>query len=65
MQNVIVEEDRTKAIDAAVLDASHKDVVVVAGKGHETYQLVKDKVLDFDDRQKVRESLSRRPQESG
>lgn len=60
MENVIVEEDRTKAIDLAVLEASHKDVVVVAGKGHETYQIVKDKVLDFDDRKKVRESLTRR-----
>ena len=60
MQNVTVEEDREKAIDLAVLEASHNDVIVVAGKGHETYQLVKDKVLDFDDRQKVRESLKKR-----
>lgn len=60
MQNVTVEEDREKAIDFAVQEASSKDIIVVAGKGHETYQLVNDQVLDFDDREKVRNALLKR-----
>lgn len=60
MQNVQVEEDREKAIDLAVGEARPEDVIVIAGKGHETYQLVKDKVLDFDDRQKTQASLHKR-----
>jgi len=42
--------DRREAIRHAIFLARHGDLVIIAGKGHETYQLVKDKVLDFDDR---------------
>lgn len=42
--------DRTEAIRHAIHLAKPGDLVIIAGKGHETYQLVKDKVLDFDDR---------------
>lgn len=52
--------DRRAAIRQAVLSAPAKSVVVVAGKGHETYQLVGDQVLSFDDRVEVREALARR-----
>jgi UDP-N-acetylmuramoyl-L-alanyl-D-glutamate--2,6-diaminopimelate ligase len=51
---VAVIEDRTEAIRAALDDAGEGDVVVVAGKGHEDYQLVGDQVLELDDRQIVR-----------
>jgi UDP-N-acetylmuramyl-tripeptide synthetase len=44
-----VELDRTEAIRYAVLNAQPGDTVLVAGKGHETYQLVGDKQLDFSD----------------
>lgn len=60
MQNVQVEEDREKSIEQAIQEAAVEDVIVIAGKGHETYQLIKDKVLDFDDRQKVRQGLTKR-----
>ena len=60
MQNVQVEEDREKSIEQAIQEAAAQDVIVIAGKGHETYQLIKDKVLDFDDRQKVRQGLTKR-----
>ena len=60
MQNVQVEEDREKSIEQAIQEAAAEDVIVIAGKGHETYQLIKDKVLDFDDRQKVRQGLTKR-----
>jgi UDP-N-acetylmuramoyl-L-alanyl-D-glutamate--2,6-diaminopimelate ligase len=43
-----------------VLDADSKDVVVVAGKGHETYQIIKGQTFDFDDRVEVRKALTRR-----
>lgn len=42
--------DRREAIRHAVNLARKGDLVIIAGKGHETYQLVKDQVLDFDDR---------------
>ncbi|MEJ8304254.1 UDP-N-acetylmuramoyl-L-alanyl-D-glutamate--2,6-diaminopimelate ligase [Saccharibacillus sacchari] len=42
--------DRAEAIRLAVAEARPGDVVLIAGKGHETYQLVGKQVLDFDDR---------------
>lgn len=45
-----VEEDRRKAIELALTIADETDVVLIAGKGHETYQLLGTQVLDFDDR---------------
>jgi len=56
--NVEVEFDRHSAILAAILGASSGDVVLVAGKGHETYQLQGDTTLHFDDREEVRAALS-------
>lgn len=49
--------DRREAINHAVHLARPGDLVIIAGKGHETYQLVKDKVLDFDDRKVASEFL--------
>lgn len=54
---VVVEPDRRAAIVAAVDEARRGDIVVVAGKGHETTQAVGDQVLAFDDRVVVREIL--------
>ena len=48
---VRVDPDRRQAIEAAILEAQPGDVVLIAGKGHETYQLVGDQVLPFDDAQ--------------
>ncbi|WP_433749507.1 UDP-N-acetylmuramoyl-L-alanyl-D-glutamate--2,6-diaminopimelate ligase [Falsibacillus pallidus] len=49
-ENYEVIEDRNEAIRKAVQQATAGDVVLIAGKGHETYQIVGDKTLDFDDR---------------
>ncbi len=50
--------DRHDAIHSAVCDlAKPGDLIVVAGKGHETYQIVKDQTLPFDDRLVVAEAL--------
>jgi UDP-N-acetylmuramoyl-L-alanyl-D-glutamate--2,6-diaminopimelate ligase len=50
-----VVEDRTAAVRAALDAATAGDIVVVAGKGHEDYQLVGDKVLELDDRIIIRD----------
>jgi UDP-N-acetylmuramoyl-L-alanyl-D-glutamate--2,6-diaminopimelate ligase len=52
-----VEVDRRKAIAFALDRAKPGDLVVIAGKGHEPYQIVGSQVLDFDDRQVVKEIL--------
>jgi len=51
----LVEPDRHRAIALALRLATPGDIVVIAGKGHEDYQLVGSHRLDFDDRQVVRE----------
>ena len=56
--SLIVELDRAKAIASAVNLAREGDVVVVAGKGHETYQIFADRTIPFDDRQAVRRALT-------
>ncbi|GAA5494562.1 UDP-N-acetylmuramoyl-L-alanyl-D-glutamate--2, 6-diaminopimelate ligase [Rubritalea halochordaticola] len=53
--------DREEAIRAAVNIADKGDVVLIAGKGHETYQQFADDKIDFDDRQVARWALRDRP----
>jgi len=50
----IVEPDRATAIRAALQEAGAGDIVILAGKGHETYQVLKDRVIHFDDREVAR-----------
>jgi UDP-N-acetylmuramoyl-L-alanyl-D-glutamate--2,6-diaminopimelate ligase len=52
-----VEPDRRRAIARALVAAKPGDLVLIAGKGHEDYQLIGDRVLDFDDRQVAAEEL--------
>jgi UDP-N-acetylmuramoyl-L-alanyl-D-glutamate--2,6-diaminopimelate ligase len=56
---VIIEPDRAAAISQAVSLAGPGDVIVVAGKGHETGQYVAGAVLPFDDRQVTAAALAR------
>jgi UDP-N-acetylmuramoyl-L-alanyl-D-glutamate--2,6-diaminopimelate ligase len=53
----IVEPDRRAAIQRALREAGPGDIVILAGKGHEPYQILKDKVIDFDDRVEARKAL--------
>ena len=46
--------DRKQAIAKALQLAEPQDIVIIAGKGHETYQILKDKTIDFDDREVAR-----------
>lgn len=52
--------DRRMAIEKALGYASRGDIVILAGKGHETYQMIKDEALPFDDREVAREILKKR-----
>lgn len=54
-----VEPDRRLAIAVAIKHAQPGDSILIAGKGHEDYQLVGDKVLSFDDRVVAAEELER------
>jgi UDP-N-acetylmuramoyl-L-alanyl-D-glutamate--2,6-diaminopimelate ligase len=53
----VVEPDRATAIDRALKEAREGDIVILAGKGHETYQVLKEKTIPFDDRMVARELL--------
>lgn len=53
-ESVIVEPDRGTAIGLLKSIANNNDVVVIAGKGHEDYQILKDKTIHFDDREEAR-----------
>jgi len=52
--------DRASAIDRAVTMAAPGDVVLIAGKGHEKYQQIGDRVLPFDDGEVARTALAKR-----
>lgn len=52
--------DRREAIERAIRDAKPGDLVLIAGKGHEKYQVIGDRTLPFDDVEVARAALSRR-----
>jgi UDP-N-acetylmuramoyl-L-alanyl-D-glutamate--2,6-diaminopimelate ligase len=56
--NYAVEIDRERAIERAMEEARPGDIVLLAGKGHENYQILKDRTLEFDDRQVARRVLA-------
>ncbi len=53
----LVEPDRAAAIRRAIEEARPGDILILAGKGHETYQVLKDRTIPFDDREVAREVL--------
>ncbi|HAQ08643.1 MAG TPA: UDP-N-acetylmuramoyl-L-alanyl-D-glutamate--2,6-diaminopimelate ligase, partial [Bacillus bacterium] len=52
--------DRKEAIKYAVKKAKAGDVILIAGKGHETYQQIGNRTFDFDDRIVAREAIEER-----
>ncbi len=56
----VIEPDREKAIGLAMDEARGGDIVLLAGKGHENYQILADRTLEFDDRDVARRALIQR-----
>ena len=56
-ERAIVEPDRERAIGLAIAEAAEGDVVVIAGKGHEDYQIFSDRTVHFDDKEEARLAL--------
>jgi UDP-N-acetylmuramoyl-L-alanyl-D-glutamate--2,6-diaminopimelate ligase len=56
----VIEPDRALAVEIALEKARPGDIVLLAGKGHETYQVLGERALDFDDRQEARRVLRAR-----
>jgi UDP-N-acetylmuramoyl-L-alanyl-D-glutamate--2,6-diaminopimelate ligase len=54
---VLVEPDRERALELAIEQARPGDIVLLAGKGHETTQVLKDRTIGFDDREVARRIL--------
>jgi UDP-N-acetylmuramoyl-L-alanyl-D-glutamate--2,6-diaminopimelate ligase len=52
--------DRRDAIYHAIREAREGDVVVIAGKGHETYQILGERTIHFDDKEVAREAMTAR-----
>jgi UDP-N-acetylmuramoyl-L-alanyl-D-glutamate--2,6-diaminopimelate ligase len=53
----MIEPDRSKAIRLAIEEARPGDIVLLAGKGHEDYQIFADRTIHFDDREEARKAL--------
>ena len=53
-----MEPDRERAIDEILREAEPDDTVLIAGKGHETYQEIADTIFPFDDRETARRVLA-------
>ncbi len=53
----VIEPDREKAIGLAMDEARAGDIVLLAGKGHENYQILADRTLEFDDREVASRAL--------
>lgn len=61
----VVIPDRREAIVAALALAESRDIVLIAGKGHEDYQIIGTRKFPFDDRLIAREALQRLQDEGG
>ena len=58
-KSVYIHQNRRKAIEYALKIAGKNDIILLAGKGHETYQAVGDEKIPMDEREIVREILSK------
>jgi UDP-N-acetylmuramoyl-L-alanyl-D-glutamate--2,6-diaminopimelate ligase len=62
LQRTTIQPDRLRAIEQAIADATTDDVVLIAGKGHENYQVLGRQRVPFDDRQVALTCLQQRPE---
>ncbi|MBI3019500.1 MAG: UDP-N-acetylmuramoyl-L-alanyl-D-glutamate--2,6-diaminopimelate ligase, partial [Deltaproteobacteria bacterium] len=63
-EGVLVEVDRKKAIHEAISMAKPQDIILIAGKGHEDYQIIGKTKIHFDDREVATEALCLRQKKS-
>ena len=63
-KSYVVIPDRREAIETAVALAGNSDIVLIAGKGHEDYQIIGAKRIPFDDRLVAREALMNKRHEA-
>ena len=56
----IVIQDRKKAIQYIIKHAKQNDIVILAGKGHETFQILKSETIQFDDREEAVNAITNR-----
>ena len=56
--DVQVEPDRGRAISLAIQQAVGEDIIVIAGKGHETYQIINDQRIHFADAEVARQCIA-------
>jgi len=59
--NYMIEEDRKKAIFEAISRAETGDLILIAGKGHEDYQIIGNTKIHFDDREIAAQALAQKP----
>ena len=59
LQAITIQPDRAKAIELAIKNASKDDIVLIAGKGHETYQIIGKTKIHFSDKEIAAECLNK------
>jgi UDP-N-acetylmuramoyl-L-alanyl-D-glutamate--2,6-diaminopimelate ligase len=57
--SITIEADRRKAIELGIKNAGKDDIVLIAGKGHETYQIIGSEKFEFSDRKVAEECLQK------
>jgi len=65
LNRVLSITDRREAITRAINDADEQDLILIAGKGHETYQEINGKRIDFDDREVALDALKEKSNQRG
>jgi UDP-N-acetylmuramoyl-L-alanyl-D-glutamate--2,6-diaminopimelate ligase len=64
-QTITIEPDRKKAIELAIESAEKDDIILIAGKGHEDYQIIGKQKFHFSDKEIAQECISRNIRKSG
>jgi len=59
-QTITIEPDRKKAIESAIESSDKNDIILIAGKGHETYQIIGKQKFDFSDKEIAEQCLQKR-----